>query len=414
MYRRYSFSSIIMIILILACTCSGASQNYDYIWFYGWNNNPANPDLHGGRVDFNTNPPQAMPDLRPIDLGLYGHTMSDALGEEVLYYSNGLHIYNAAGEIMEGGDSINQGYFWDVYYPNPYGVPFSGLSIPHPVQENIYLYFHQPVDRIVINEGLSVAPSGVYCAYIDMLANDGLGKVDSVVLISTAFNAGFGLTKTADNAGWWMVFGKHQSNIYYTYLIDGNGINLHAIDTLGINIYENTDWIDQPGYSLFSPDGTQFARSDFWNGITILDFDRCEGKLSNARFYDTEYVNAFTFLAFSPNSRFLYYNTNRQLIQLDTKLEPDGFPLDTIANWDRYYELNNVPFSDAFAFSELAPDGKIYFSATGSSRHYHVIERPNLPGAACGFRQHGFPLPTSNGATIPHFPNYRLEPIECD
>ncbi|MCB0588661.1 MAG: hypothetical protein KDD06_25435, partial [Phaeodactylibacter sp.] len=116
----------------------------------------------------------------------------------------------------------------------------------------------------------------------------------------------------------------------------------------------------------------------------------------------------------SPNSRFIYYNTSSQLVQLDTWAGPDEHPLDTIANWDAYYELNTPPFGDGFAFSQLAPDGKIYISASASSRHLHVIERPNLPGQACGFRQHGFPLPTSNGTTVPHFPNYRLEPIDCN
>ena len=100
-------------------------------------------------------------------------------------------------------------------------------------------------------------------------------------------------------------------------------------------------------------------------------------------------------------------------MQLDTWKEPDQFPIDTIANWDKYYDLNNPPFADGFAFSQLAPDGKIYISATASSRFLHVIERPNLPGQACVFRQHGVRLPTSNGTTIPHFPNYRLAPIDC-
>lgn len=152
---------------------------------------------------------------------------------------------------------------------------------------------------------------------------------------------------------------------------------------------------------------------DYWHGITLLEFNRCEGQLSNARFYRVDSVNTFTSLAFSPNSRFIYFNNSSRLMQLDTWAAPDEHPIDTIANWDAYYELNMPPFSDGFALSQLAPDGKIYLSASASSRHLHVIERPDLPGQACGFRQHGFPLPTSNGGTVPHFPNYRLAPINC-
>lgn len=345
---------------------------------------------------------------------MYGHTFADSSGIEVLYYSNGIHIFNAIDGIMENGDSINYEYWWEIS-GSDYSSPFSGLSINTEAAHQ-YFYFHQPVDAFPIEAGgIVVAPRGVYYSRIDMSANDGLGKVISKNnLISSDYNAGFGLTKTGDNDGWWLVFGLHQSNIYHTYFVDSSGVHFHRVDTLGINIYEGTDRVDQPGYSLFSPDGTRFARSDYWNGITVLDFDRCEGRLSNARFYATEYINTFTGLAFSPNSRFLYYNTSGQMIQLDTWYGPEEHALDTTTNWGRYYELNMIPFSDGFAFSQLAPDGKIYISATGSSRHHHVIERPDLPGEACGLRQHGFPLPTSNIATIPHFPNYRLGPVGCD
>ena len=417
MYRRYSFNSLLMLIVILACSQEGGSQNHDYIWYYGWANEVEHPDLEGGRISFNENPPQSSPQWRPHNFDIYGHVMADSTGNEVLYYSNGIEIYNKVDDIMENGDSINLGYWWDLNYPDPYISPFSGLSIACPGKENQYLYFHQPVNTFFINEILGVSPYGIYYSLIDVNANDGLGAVVSKNnLITSEYNAGFGLTKTADNSGWWLVAGLHQSNIYHTYLIDSSGVSLHRIDTLGINIYENSEeeLVDKPGYSLFSPDGNQFARSDYWNGITILDFDRCEGQLSNAKFHPTEFRNSFTGLSFSPSSRFLYYNTSGQLIQLDTKSTDTAYVLDTIANWDRYFELNIIPFADGFAFSQLARDGKIYISATGSSRHLHVIERPDLPGQACGFRQHGFPLATSNDGTIPHFPNYRLAPIDCD
>lgn len=346
---------------------------------------------------------------------IYGHIMSDAAGENVLYYSHGRHIFNAEDQLLEGGDNINPGYWWDISHPGPYISHMSGSSIPYPGRANEYLYFHQRYDSLRAHPVCCIFPRDIYYTHIDMDANGGLGKVVSKANVLTdAYNAGFGMTKTADNTGWWLVFGQHQSNIYHTYRVDSSGVQLHRVDTLGVNIYEGAERVDQPGYSLFSPDGTLFARSDYWNGISLLSFDRCEGRLYNARFYPTEYVNTFTGLAFSPNSRFLYYNTSGQMIQLDTWESPEANALDTIANWARYHELDMIPFSDGFAFSELAPDGKIYISATGSSRHLHVIERPDLPGPACGFRQHGYPLPTSNGGTIPHFPNYRLAPIDCE
>ncbi len=51
--------------------------------------------------------------------------------------------------------------------------------------------------------------------------------------------------------------------------------------------------LDQPSLGGFSPDGTKFAKCDYWHGITLLDFDRCQGRLSNARFYPVDITNTF-------------------------------------------------------------------------------------------------------------------------
>lgn len=414
--KKYSYRNrLLTFILVLAGTSQVACQNHDFIWYYGWANANPHPDYEGGRIDFNTNPPIASPEGRPVNIELYGHIMADSTGTEVLYYSNGLHIYNRDNQIMENGDTINPGYWWELSHPQPYVFMISGLSIPFPRRPNEYLYFHQRYDNLPTPPICCWFPRNVYYSHIDMAQNNGLGKVISKNnSIYSEHNSGFGLTKTGDNQAWWLVFGELRSNIYQVYLIDSSGVNFHHIDTIGPNIYANNFLLDQPSLGGFSPDGTKYAKYDYWHGITVLDFDRCSGELSNGYFYPVDSTNEFTSLAFSPNSRYIYYNENRQLMQLDTWRIPSENPIDTIAFWDGYYELEIPVLVDGLAFSQLAPDGKIYMSATGSSRHLHVIDRPNLPSQACGFRQHGFPLPTSNFGTIPHFPNYRLQAIECE
>ena len=395
---------------------SGTSQNHDYIWYYGWCNEFAVPDCAGGRVDFSTNPPQAASQRRPINMMSYGHIMADSLGEEVLYYSHGRRIFNRLDAIMENGDTINPGYWWHLSAPDPYISPLSGLSVSYPGRHAEYLYFHQRNDTLRAFPVCCLFTRDIYFSHIDMSANDGLGKVVETSTVSSEFTAGFGMTKMGGNQGWWLAFGLLNSNVYHVYAVDSAGVHFHRSDTLGPNLYPYpSEYVtERPRGSLFSPDGSKFARNDEFHGITVLDFDRCTGQLSNPRFYPRHFVNTFTSMAFSPNSRFLYFNNSGQVMQLDTWAGPDENPLDTIANWDAYYELNTPPFADTFAFSQLAPDGKIYISASASSRHFHVIERPDLLGQACGLRQHAFPLPTSNGTTIPRFPNYRLPPIDCE
>jgi hypothetical protein len=392
------------------------AQNHDYIWYYGYHNDEEYPLFHGGQVSFHTNPPTASPNLRPVNIGMYGHTMADSSGTKVLYYSNGLHIYNREDEIMLNGDTINYNTWWEMVHPRPLISYLSGLSIPYPGRQNEYLYFHQPID---FNGSITIPlpVDGVLYTHIDMGGDSGLGEVISKNNeLFEGYSSPLGLTKTADNSGWWLVHGTYADSVYYTYLVDSLGVHLTSVDTLPAEFY---NLVDPPVFNEyrqagFSPDGSKFAVFDNMHGIVLLDFDRCAGVLSNARFYDIDGASASSSLVFSPNSRFIYHNNSGQLIQLDTRLAPNENPMDTIANWDLYYFNNQFPFGNSFGAGTLAPDGKIYYALTNTSKHFHVVERPNLPGQACGVRQYGFELPTVNGRTIPYAPNYRLEPIDCE
>ena len=393
----------------------GGSQNHDYIWYYGYNNDWEFPTFHGGEISFITNPPTASPKYRPVNMQLYGHVMADSTGTEVLYYSNGLHIYNRENEIMLNGDTINYNTWWEVCYPDPYISFSSGLSIPYPGRQNEYLYFHQPIEPRFDTVFLPV--DGVSYTHIDMQGDNGLGEVLSKNnKLFDGYSSPLGLTKTADNSGWWLVHGTFADSIYYTYLIDSLGIHLTTVDTLPASYYNLFDLplFHDYRHAGFSPDGTKFAIFDNMHGIVLLDFDRCAGELSNARFYGIDGASASSSLVYSPNSRFIYHNNSGQLIQLDTKLLPDQNPMDTIANWDLYYYNNWYPFGNSFGAGALGADGKIYYANTNTSSHFHVVERPNLPGQASGVRQYGFRLPTVNGGTVSYAPNYRLEPIDCE
>ena len=384
----------IAISFLFSCTALLAfSQKHDYIWYYGWSNGSPSPDFAGGKIDFHTNPPTALPERRPVDLDFYGHIMADSSGQRILYYSSGKHIYNSDNSLMENGDSINPGFWFNLSSIKEYASALSGLSIPFPSRDREYLYFHQRIDTLRTPPVCCNFYKDIFYTHIDMKANGGLGKVISKNnVVSSDFNSCFGLTKMDDNSGWWLAFATFRSKVYHVYSVDSTGVHRHKTDTLGVNIYQNNSWNDITTQGGFSPNGNTFARFDQFHGITALDFSRCTGRLSNARFYPVDSTLSSTSLAFSPNSRFIYYNNSRQLMQLDTRANPGEYAVDTIAQWDGYYD-SAPPFTSGFGFSQLAPDGKIYMTVTATGRFMHVIERPDLPGQACGFRQHGFPLP---------------------
>ncbi|MCB9338876.1 MAG: PKD domain-containing protein [Lewinellaceae bacterium] len=66
---------------------------------------------------------------------------------------------------------------------------------------------------------------------------------------------------------------------------------------------------------------------------------------------------------------------------------------------------------------QSGPDGRIYINTTNSNNVLHYIDQPNKKGEACKVVQHGFQMPFIQYFGIPHFPHYRLGPLDgspCD
>ena len=73
-------------------------------------------------------------------------SMCDAEGN-LLFYSNGCFIANAAHEAMQNGDMINPGLIQDLYCPvggNP--LPQTVISLPAPGSDSLYYVFNLDLD----------------------------------------------------------------------------------------------------------------------------------------------------------------------------------------------------------------------------------------------------------------------------
>jgi hypothetical protein len=233
-----------------------------------------------------------------------------------------------------------------------------------------------------------------------LLLADSLGKFDMV--------------KHANGRDWWLLVCHAGRPKYSCFLIDQNGISLHREQIIGDDFarHEGTYW------AVFSPDGSRFVRTDAYNGSFLFDFNRCTGELSNY-YLMPEKSGRFIggFCEFSPNSRFLYVNRPGMVVKLDLDAPNFGYyAIDTIQRFDYYYYPFSL-FPVGFDFPKLAPDNKIYYGASSTTRWMHVVHRPNLPGSACDVENHGLLLPRYNNSTICPAPNYRLgvwEGSPCD
>ena len=382
------------------------SQNHDFVWCMGAHSNDGGPNAGEFNLDFNDTPPHFYLDFKEANFYAYSTSLCDSIGN-LLFYSDGLSIWNSENDTLENGNGLNPGLFADLSLSHHQSYPsfLSGQCIPDPGRPNTFYMIHEAIDTI----GESIIVDKLYYTLIDMQANSGSGKVlEKNVLLREGDLTYFGLCKHGNGRDWWLVVSDRHINNYLIYAITSDGIHFFQ------EIYLGPEFINEEFVSLglFSPNGEKYVRADTYSGPVILDFDRCTGKISNPKRISLQFPENYgMFCSISSNSKYLYLNSHTDIMQIDLYYPMNSF--DTIAK----YDLALLPFPSGFRASQLAPNGKIYIASTNGIRVMHIIDRPNLPGHACNFIPHGIIPPKVNVFTMPHFPNYRLGPLgesNCD
>ncbi|MBP7477771.1 MAG: T9SS type A sorting domain-containing protein [Chitinophagales bacterium] len=329
-----------------------------------------------------------------------------------------MKIFNKNYELMENGDSINDGYFVNVYadimrlmgYVSMQGA----IIIKKPNSTSTYYLLHS---YIGFSQELNIGTYGakLLATEIDMSANNGLGKVISKnkTIIDDTIGTSVSACRHANGEDWWIVVQEQNSNCFYKVLIDKNGISP--------NIKKDCEGppssilVHYSSSSCFSPNGktyTYLSRSD---GLYIFDFDRCTGKLSNRRNIRIPEIQDSLFLGYgvsvSPNSRFLYLTSTFYIHQYDLTALDILSSKTQIAHFDNYKDtLNWIPYA-FFQSMQLAPDNRIYIGTGNATYFCHVISLPDKKGDSCYFVQRGLKLPTIS-CGVPNFPYFRLGKAE--
>ena len=200
-------------------------------------------------------------------------------------------------------------------------------------------------------------------------------------------------------------------NCYYKILFTDKGVEDVKLQCQGWSHL----WQDWSGQGVFSPDGSAYVRYDVLNDVSVFDFDCCSGLLSNdRRIRIIDFAQAGG-AAISPNSQFLYISSWDSLYQFDLYDNDIKDSQITIARKDTF--TDEFGFPARFYLMQLGPDGRIYCNSTTAIHYLHVIDNPDEKGLASNVQNRGIYLPTRNAFTMPHYPNYRLGPLEgspCD
>jgi hypothetical protein len=316
-------------------------------------------------------------------------------------YTNGSAVCNKYNDTLTNGFGLSPGGN-DGYRQG--GYPGLGMSLIIPAQNTgslLYL-FHENIFSSALPFFGEPRALQLYYSLIDPNAGiNGTVFFKNELLINDTIEIG-GLTacRHANGRDWWILIKRFNSSIYYTILTTPNGpivVNQQIVPG------EVTILAAQ---SQFSPDGNYFTTFGYSSQLRVYDFDRCTGLLSN---YRTKFITNGTAgsMSISPNSRFIYISKPDSLWQFDMQA-PDPMNSQTfISSYDGYTD-SLFGFSNRFWYHWPGPDGKIYMSASSSSRVLHVINNPDEPGTACNFQQHSVYFPTYNAFTTPTYVNLNL------
>ncbi|GBL34510.1 hypothetical protein EMGBS15_01050 [Filimonas sp.] len=397
--------------LLLLANVLKAQSNLGNRWIIGF---------YGYQIDFNTSVVLHDTTLfNPILLYESGHSNVCDTNGGLLLCSDGMHVSNHTGAILDGGDTLTTPFFYS--FSNS-SSRYSQSSIFLPMANNIYYLVTPTANDTMVNNYWLTNTNGNFNLLnhhlIDMNANGGAGKVikrmqpllENRWMDKTQMMA----CRHANGKDWWLlkkagILGN-DSNAIFTFLFTQDSVYDYGIQTIPFPRNE-AFWQDFPGQMKFNQSGTQMATT-VNNGLHefyLSDFDRCTGKLNNFKKIKIPILggdSSSNGLAFSPNGRFLYVTQYTNIYQYDLQ--------DTNQSTAWYYVYGIDTTASEFAYYksiDLAPDGKMYLGhKNGFSRQMSVIDNPDLPWSSCGFCRKCLRSEAVFGyfGTAPTMPNYSL------
>ncbi|MFN0174667.1 MAG: PKD domain-containing protein [Saprospiraceae bacterium] len=431
--RNFIFSHLLVFIGIQLAQ----AQKHDYMWPLG-----LGPAYSEYRFFYDFNSLDILIRSDTFSTGGYTASYCDKDGQ-ILFFSNGLKIFNKFGAIVENGEGLNPTVIeWQTYKSYPGGqsssflekpndpniVYFISLDFgPHPEQKWPYMFVGQ----------------NLMATTIDIAANNGAGKVlekNRILLTGTLMSPA--ACQHANGRDWWIMLSDADENRHYRVLLTPEGFSTPDTQLIGTKPnpipYEGGNKSNQIVGNCFSSSGKFYADVNDQLGFSIFDFDRCSGHLSNERRLNyppppasdpKNYKNrSGSGAVFSQNDSFFYKTTTYNI----GGFAPAGnFPyliqyamgdsnalslVDTINVIDSadYHFPSNITW-EQFLGAELGPDGRIYIVHSGLG--YSTVQYPNVKGKDCKL-VHDKPFyGVTIGSAIPYMPNYRLGPLDgspCD
>ncbi len=352
------FKNVFLTVLLLTLYgYSSAQQNN--VWYFG----------RRAGLDFNNIPGQPLPRAlsnSTMDSNEGTSSICDSQGN-ILFYSNGVTIFNRNHQVMVNGDMLAG---------NNSSVQGS-IIVPVPGNDSIfYIFTTDAIENNYVN--------GYRYSIINIRLQGGDGEVISKNnLLWSSCSERMVAARHANGTDIWVITNDNNSNIFRAWLVSCNGLQPSPV-TSTVGIVMDQHFLMNNGMLKVSPDGRQLCQThfpdvdigSFANFCQLFNFDNASGILSNPvtiGFANTKFIAC----EFSPNSKFLYLTEPiaRAIDQVECTLGSQAA-----------IQASRVKFSTGSAGYygiQLAPDGKIYLSHL--AQVLGAINKTNVKGVACNF-----------------------------
>lgn len=310
----------------------GVSEQIYNQWYFG---EQAGIDFNNGSI--------AILDANNMDAQEGCATISDINGD-LLFYTNGVTVWNRDHEVMVNGDSIGGD---QQSAQNSMIMPFGG-------DETMFYIF--TTEQVYGDDSYALKYS-----IVDMKEDTSFGKViiKDVRLMdnSTERVIGSGFTGTDI-----LLAHEFGNNMFRSYRTSANGLS-GAIFSPSGETHDFMDELEATGYMKISPTQSEIAVNiPGTNQVEIFDFD--QGEVSNPRLIDTGEPDLYG-MEFSPGGTKLYLTTSSgssKLIQYD---------LDSLNSADPSTDIEATKY-DGYAQGadygalQTGPDGTMYMAVDNS------------------------------------------------
>lgn len=317
-------------------------------------------------------------------------TISDKNGN-LLFFTNGVDVWNRNYEIMPNGKNIG-GHVSSTQ---------SSLIIQKPGDDNIFYIFTTEDISLLFSDKLTFSYS-----IVDIRLDGGLGDVtEKIKYLNNPSTEKLCAAMHSNGEDVWIFTHDWGTNGFRKYLL-GDKLEFIGVQNIGPDHKNKEENVY--GHMKFTSDFDKLAlvRSDD-ACIDLFKFNNESGELSDPLTIQTGLEKYLYGVEFSPYGNMLYISA--QTPQSDYII----YQLD-ISDWNAQNITNSLVeikrgFSDyGVGAIQAGPNGKLYFSLPGNS-YLGAINNPNTYGAGCNFDPEAY---YADGTVEYGLPNVIPYPIE--